>query len=58
MPNWVTNKLKIEADEATRGEILETIKDDKLGRGSIDFGKLCEIVRSSLFVRRYRRLNV
>jgi hypothetical protein len=40
MPNYVINKLKIEADKATTDEILETIKDDKLGKGSIDFNKL------------------
>jgi hypothetical protein len=40
MPNYVINELLIKADEATTDKLLETIKDDKLGKGSIDFNKL------------------
>ena len=40
MPNWVANKLKIEADEALVNEILDAIKKDEGGRGTIDFNKL------------------
>jgi hypothetical protein len=40
MPNYVINKLQIEADDITVEKILETIKDDEVGKGSIDFNKL------------------
>jgi hypothetical protein len=40
MPNWVINKLKIEADEKLTDEILETIKNDEFGKGTIDFNKV------------------
>lgn len=40
MPNWVVNQLKIEAGEALTEEILDAIKKDDGGRGTIDFNKL------------------
>jgi len=46
MPNWVRNTLQIEADGPLTNGILEAIKDDKLGTGTIDFGKLIPMPKS------------
>ena len=40
MPNHVRNIIVIEADKAKITEILDAIKNDEKGIGSIDFNKL------------------
>ncbi|GHU80732.1 hypothetical protein FACS1894191_6640 [Clostridia bacterium] len=40
MPNHVKNIVTFQCDEDKRREILEKIKDDALGIGSIDFNKI------------------
>jgi hypothetical protein len=41
MPNYVTNTLRIDGVSAERAtEILDAVKDDALGRGSMDFNKI------------------
>jgi hypothetical protein len=40
MPNNVINRVKIEAGSALLDEILEAVKDDGVGTGSIDFQKV------------------
>jgi len=40
MPNHITNRLTIIAGEDRTREILETVKDDEHGPGSIDFEKV------------------
>lgn len=40
MPNYITNRLVIEGEEKEVNEVLEFIKVDELGIGSIDFNKI------------------
>lgn len=40
MPNYVTNIIRYEGDEDVIRGMLESIKDDKYGLGTIDFNKL------------------
>ena len=40
MPNWVQNNLKFDASDEEMQNILEAIKDDEEGIGSIDFNKI------------------
>jgi len=40
MPNHITNRLRFNADSEKVKEILEAIKQDKIGVGSIDFNKI------------------
>lgn len=40
MPNHVTNIIKFQGDEGQIKKLLEDIKDDEYGIGSIDFNKL------------------
>lgn len=46
MPNHITNILTIQADEDKVREILESIKSDENGLGSIDFNKLIPMPES------------
>ena len=46
MPNHVRNIIVIEADKAKIAEILNAIKDDEEGVGSIDFNKLIPMPES------------
>ncbi|HEB5000154.1 TPA: hypothetical protein R0E49_000666 [Clostridioides difficile] len=40
MQNYITNRLVIEGEEKEINEVLEFIKLDELGIGSIDFNKI------------------
>ena len=40
MPNWVQNNLKFDASDEEMQNILEVIKNDEKGIGSIDFNKI------------------
>lgn len=40
MPNNITNIIKIDAADSRIKQILEEIKDDEIGIGSIDFNKI------------------
>lgn len=40
MPNHVTNRITFEGKEERILAMLEAVKSDKYGRGSIDFNKL------------------
>ncbi|SJP64178.1 Uncharacterised protein [Clostridioides difficile] len=40
MPNYITNRLVIKGEEKEINEVLEFIKVDELGIGSIDFNKI------------------
>ena len=40
MPNHITNVLKITGDPSTIASMLEAVKQDEIGMGSIDFNKL------------------
>ena len=40
MPNWVQNNLRFDASDEEIQNILEAIKDDEEGIGSIDFNKI------------------
>lgn len=40
MPNYVTNIIKYEGDEDAIRRMLESIKDDRYGIGTIDFNKI------------------
>ena len=46
MPNHVTNRLTILAEGKQLEEILDAIKSDEVGRGSIDFNKLIPMPES------------
>lgn len=46
MPNWVQNNLKFDASDAEMQNILETIRDDEEGIGSIDFNKITPMPES------------
>ena len=46
MPNHVTNRLTIHAEGKRLEEILDAIKSDEAGRGSIDFNKLIPMPES------------
>ena len=46
MPNHVTNRLTIHAEGKQLEEILDAIKSDETGRGSIDFNKLIPMPES------------
>lgn len=46
MPNHVTNRITIHADGAQLNEILEAVKYDEVGIGSIDFNKLIPMPES------------
>lgn len=45
MPNHVTNKMKIVGKKKEVEEVLDFIKDDKLGIGTIDFNKITPMPR-------------
>ncbi|MCL2112276.1 MAG: hypothetical protein FWH32_08575 [Clostridiales bacterium] len=55
MERIVINKLKIEADEVLLNEILDTIKSDKYGRGTIDFNKIIPMPTSYLSAKSSNR---
>lgn len=40
MPNWVTNEVKLHGDEGQIKQLLEQIKKDAFGIGTIDFEKI------------------
>ena len=40
MPNWVQNNIKFSGDTAEIKKMLETIKNDEISFGSIDFNKI------------------
>ena len=40
MPNHVINLVTLRGDETKIAELLEAIKNDEIGRGSIDFNKI------------------
>lgn len=40
MPNHVTNRLNLIGDQSRIDELLDKIKNDELGRGTIDFNKI------------------
>lgn len=46
MPNWVQNNLKFNADDEELNRILEKIKNDEDGIGSIDFNKITPMPES------------
>lgn len=46
MPNHITNRIFIDADSQRLIEILDAVKSDELGRGSIDFNKLIPMPES------------
>lgn len=46
MPNHITNILTIDADEDTLKSILEAIKNDEYGIGSLDFNKIIPMPES------------
>ena len=46
MPNWVQNNIKFSGDEAEIKKMLEEIKDDEIGFGSIDFNKIIPMPES------------
>ncbi|MDD4546143.1 MAG: hypothetical protein PHR24_02455, partial [Oscillospiraceae bacterium] len=46
MPNHITNILNIQADEDKVRDILENIKSDEYGLGSVDFNKLIPMPES------------
>lgn len=46
MPNWVQNNLKFNADDEELNRILEKIKNDEDGIGSIDFSKITPMPES------------
>lgn len=46
MPNWVQNNLKFDASDEEMQNILEAIKDDEAGIGSIDFNKITPMPES------------
>ncbi|HHQ5499613.1 TPA: hypothetical protein ACSREK_000647 [Clostridioides difficile] len=43
MQNYITNRLVIEGEEKEINEVLEFIKVDELGIGSIDFNKITPV---------------
>lgn len=45
MPNHITNKLKVVGNEEQVKEVMEFIKNDELGLGSIDFNKITPMPR-------------
>lgn len=46
MPNWIQNNLKFDASDEEMQNILEAIKDDEKGIGSIDFNKITPMPES------------
>ena len=46
MPNWVQNNLKLNASDEEMQNILEAIRDDEKGIGSIDFNKITPMPES------------
>lgn len=46
MPNWVQNNLRFDASDEEMQNILEAIKDDEEGIGSIDFNKITPMPES------------
>lgn len=46
MPNWVQNNVSFSGDKAEIKEMLEKIKNDETGYGSIDFKKIIPIPES------------
>lgn len=46
MPNWVQNNITFSGDEAEIKEMLEAIKDDETGFGSVDFNKIIPMPES------------
>ena len=40
MPNHVTNRLNLIGEQSRIDELLDKIKNDELGRGTIDFNKI------------------
>lgn len=46
MPNHITNRITIQAEGKQLEDILDTIKNDEIGRGSIDFNKLIPMPKS------------
>ena len=40
MPNHVTNRLNLIGEQTRIDELLDRIKNDELGRGTIDFNKI------------------
>lgn len=46
MPNWVQNNLKFNTDDEELNRILDAIKDDEAGTGSIDFNKIVPMPES------------
>ena len=40
MPNHVTNRLNLIGEQTRIDELLDKIKNDELGRGTIDFNKI------------------
>ena len=46
MPNHITNRITIHAEGKQLEEILDAIKNDEIGRGSIDFNKLIPMPQS------------
>lgn len=46
MPNWVQNNIKFSGDTAEIKKMLETIKNDEISFGSIDFNKIIPMPES------------
>lgn len=46
MPNWVQNNITFSGDAAEIKKMLEAIKDDEIGFGSIDFNKIIPMPES------------
>jgi len=46
MPNHITNRITIQAEGKQLEDILDAIKNDEIGRGSIDFNKLKPMPKS------------
>lgn len=46
MPNWVQNNITFSGDDAEIKKMLEAIKADEIGFGSIDFNKIIPMPES------------
>ena len=46
MPNYVENVIRLKGDEQKIREMLEAVKSDKCGLGTIDFNKIIPMPES------------
>ena len=42
MPNHVTNRIKLIGEKSEINRLMEAVKVDEIGVGSIDFNKTCK----------------